>query len=244
MWHCGGMVPVIWRGPGSVQIGLGGKGRVLTGLSETEVELLLQATPPSRAELRRARVDLQRWDQLMAWRRQDDPPRVRALPPLRPLDSSELTLAVIARAEEARGQSAPEGHPIFVLTDAWVTDPIRVRSLVANDVPHLPLTEDDLGITVGPLVVPGVTACTRCLDLFRTDRDERWPVAATQLRISKGPELFPALREAAAGLAMFAVVPRSPGWRVEPGLVGEVRNVPHPECGCIRLPSAGGHARA
>jgi hypothetical protein len=34
---------------------------------------------------------------------------------------------------------------------------------------------------VGPLVVPGASACLRCLDLTRTDRDPGWPALAVQL---------------------------------------------------------------
>lgn len=39
---------------------------------------------------------------------------------------------------------------------------------------------DAVGV-VGPLVLPGRTACVRCLDLHRTDRDPAWPVLAAQL---------------------------------------------------------------
>jgi bacteriocin biosynthesis cyclodehydratase domain-containing protein len=47
--------------------------------------------------------------------------------------------------------------------------------------PHL-LAEvrGEVGV-VGPLVVPGTSACLRCLDLTRTDRDPGWPALAVQL---------------------------------------------------------------
>jgi hypothetical protein len=47
--------------------------------------------------------------------------------------------------------------------------------------PHL-LCEvrGEVGV-VGPLVVPGASACLRCLDLTRTDRDPGWPAIAVQL---------------------------------------------------------------
>ncbi|GAC1444775.1 MAG: TOMM precursor leader peptide-binding protein [Mycobacteriales bacterium] len=38
----------------------------------------------------------------------------------------------------------------------------------------------DVGI-VGPFVSPGTSACLRCLDLTRTDRDPDWPALAVQL---------------------------------------------------------------
>jgi len=39
---------------------------------------------------------------------------------------------------------------------------------------------DGTGV-VGPLVRPGVSACLRCLDLHRSDRDPDWPALAAQL---------------------------------------------------------------
>ena len=34
---------------------------------------------------------------------------------------------------------------------------------------------------LGPLVVPGTSACLRCLDLSRSDRDPAWPLIIAQL---------------------------------------------------------------
>ena len=50
--------------------------------------------------------------------------------------------------------------------------------------PHL-LSEvrGEVGV-VGPLVVPGASACLRCLDLTRTDHDPGWPAVAVQLATS------------------------------------------------------------
>jgi hypothetical protein len=56
-----------------------------------------------------------------------------------------------------------------------------VSALVADGVPHL-LAEvrDGVGV-VGPLVLPGSTACLHCLDLARSDLDPAWPTLAAQL---------------------------------------------------------------
>jgi hypothetical protein len=40
---------------------------------------------------------------------------------------------------------------------------------------------------VGPLVVPGTSACLRCLDLTRTDLDPGWPAIAVQLATNVRP---------------------------------------------------------
>lgn len=50
-----------------------------------------------------------------------------------------------------------------------------------EDVPHLPVVIGDRHAVVGPLVEPGRTACCYCLDLGRRDADPAWPAIATQL---------------------------------------------------------------
>lgn len=54
---------------------------------------------------------------------------------------------------------------------------------------------------VGPLVRPGVSACLRCLDLARTDRDPDWPAVAAQL---SQPVVGVAPCDAALALAVAA----------------------------------------
>src|SRR5258708_24971775 len=46
---------------------------------------------------------------------------------------------------------------------------------------HLVASASEAIGVVGPLVIPGRTACLRCLDLFRTDRDPAWPLILAQL---------------------------------------------------------------
>ncbi|HKB32062.1 MAG TPA: thiamine biosynthesis protein ThiF [Streptosporangiaceae bacterium] len=60
-------------------------------------------------------------------------------------------------------------------------DPGLVAELMADRVPHLTATAAEAIGVVGPLVVPGRSACLRCLDLTRRDRDPAWPVIAAQL---------------------------------------------------------------
>jgi len=53
--------------------------------------------------------------------------------------------------------------------------------LMEERVPHLAVLADEAIGVVGPLVIPGRTACLRCLDLARTDRDPAWPLILAQL---------------------------------------------------------------
>jgi hypothetical protein len=53
--------------------------------------------------------------------------------------------------------------------------------LMQHHVPHLVASASEAIGVVGPLVIPGRTACLRCLDLVRTDRDPAWPLILAQL---------------------------------------------------------------
>jgi hypothetical protein len=57
----------------------------------------------------------------------------------------------------------------------------RRASLMCDGVPHLAVTADEAIGVVGPLVIPGRTACLRCLDLTRAERDPAWPLILAQL---------------------------------------------------------------
>ena len=46
--------------------------------------------------------------------------------------------------------------------------------------PHLIVRLTEGAATVGPFVVPGETACLRCLDAHHTDADPAWPLLVTQ----------------------------------------------------------------
>ena len=50
-----------------------------------------------------------------------------------------------------------------------------------GQVPHLAASADEAIGVVGPLVIPGRTACLNCLDLTRADRDPAWPLILAQL---------------------------------------------------------------
>ncbi|HTU06564.1 MAG TPA: hypothetical protein VMG13_13515, partial [Trebonia sp.] len=53
--------------------------------------------------------------------------------------------------------------------------------LTRAGVPQLAVTAAEAIAVVGPLVVPGRSACLRCLDLARAERDPAWPVILAQL---------------------------------------------------------------
>jgi len=80
-------------------------------------------------------------------------------------------------------------------------DPELASALVWKRVPHLAVAASEAIGVVGPQVVPGQSACLRCLDLTRTDRDPAWPLILAQLA---GQEPQPAACDAALATAVAA----------------------------------------
>jgi bacteriocin biosynthesis cyclodehydratase domain-containing protein len=119
--------------------------------------------------------------------------------------------------------------------------------LMREQIPHLAVSAGEAIGMVGPLVLPGSSACLRCLDLARADRDPAWPLILAQLagREPDPPACDAPLAAAVAAQAAFqalALIDRArpaaavtsgtlelvlPGWqwrrRTWP---------PHPRCSC------------
>lgn len=133
-----------------------------------------------------------------------------------------------------------------------VTDPLspgrgRNPELELTGVPRLVARVSDGSGLVGPLVLPGRTACTRCLDLHRADQDPYWPEVSAQLGRLEG-SADPATVQATAALAVeqallgldALVAPVEPPPTLDAvleldlrrGLLHRHRWPPHPECGC------------
>ncbi|RZS87182.1 bacteriocin biosynthesis cyclodehydratase domain-containing protein [Motilibacter rhizosphaerae] len=154
------------------------------------------------------------------------------------------------RAGAPPGRLARDAPDLTVLAGDAPPAPALVDRLVRRGAPHLLLGVRDGTPVVGPLVVPGATACLRCLDLHRTDRDPAWPRVAAQLHAA-GPRTRAAdgaLLSAAAALAALRALAHLDGedahapdgsgavvtLEVPPpvGVVRERRWLPHPCCPC------------
>lgn len=59
--------------------------------------------------------------------------------------------------------------------------PEWAAGLMRDQIPHLAASAGEAIGVVGPLVTPARSACLRCLDLHRTDRDPAWPLILAQL---------------------------------------------------------------
>ena len=129
-----------------------------------------------------------------------------------------------------------------VATEAAEVDRVVTDHLLRRDEPHLLLRSGGSTVTVGPLVVPGRTACVRCTDLARRDADRSWPQLLPQLvRLRQPTTAVLTAWAASVGAAQVAAFvdgtwPESAGatlelsgrdhlmrWRAWPV---------HPACGC------------
>ncbi|MGK4582891.1 ThiF family adenylyltransferase [Kitasatospora sp. HPMI-4] len=121
--------------------------------------------------------------------------------------------------------------------------------LMRAGIPHLYVgVVEHLGV-VGPLVLPGASACGSCATLSRRDEDEAWPRLLAQLGDEgpgrpRVPTCDSALATAVAGLAALHVQlyldggspPSIDGWceiSAADGMARRLRLPSHPDCGCL-----------
>jgi hypothetical protein len=138
-----------------------------------------------------------------------------------------------------------------VLADGPAT-PAELATLLRERQPHLYAAVRETTAVVGPLVLPGTTACQRCCDLARADRDPGWPWLAAQLaarrraHVDACDTVLAAVVAAHAALEALAFLDRLtdpalpapttlggtleltlPDWRLR-----RRSWAPHPACGC------------
>lgn len=130
----------------------------------------------------------------------------------------------------------------------------RLDRLVADRVPHLVVRLVDGVVTIGPFVIPGETACLRCIDLHLAVDDPVYPALVEQHARARPeahrdgwpePRDLPLVTLATAwavrDLCSWAEGERPPTWsatvRLEAGLAGitDVQWLRHPGCACFWL---------
>jgi bacteriocin biosynthesis cyclodehydratase domain-containing protein len=83
-------------------------------------------------------------------------------------------------AASSRMAPASAARPDLVVLTARHLPELQAE-LMRDQIPHLVVSASEAIGIVGPLVMPGRTACLRCLDLLRTDHDPAWPLILAQL---------------------------------------------------------------
>jgi hypothetical protein len=88
--------------------------------------------------------------------------------------------AVLSPPAGMAGPPPASRHPdLVILADIHRRELPEI--LRRGGVPHLAAAASEAIGVVGPLVLPGRTACLRCLDLTRAERDPAWPLILAQL---------------------------------------------------------------
>ncbi len=179
-------------------------------------------------------------------RRTGSPPRGRGgtTPDAGPRDRPSAWLAApTVRVHRPAPQVAPS---VVVLADPMPPDLARAAELVTTLIPHLAIRISQSRLIVGPLVLPGRSACLNCVERYRVQADPGWPTVARRLR--REPVRPTALlAHAAAELSAGQVLDLLDG-RHRPVTVGatvereagalQVRRRAwpvHPDCGCRLL---------
>lgn len=140
---------------------------------------------------------------------------------------------------------------------AYAPDPASAERWIATGTPHLYAGVVEATGVVGPLVLPGGTACAGCLTEERIGREPAWPLMLAQWRSGRGAAVTPAcdlgLATTVAGLTaahalsfLDGELPASTGarWEISLPLLDwqSERIVPHPACPCGAAGESGGEA--
>ncbi len=84
-------------------------------------------------------------------------------------------------AAASRPGDAARPPDLAILAPVEPLDEVLVAELMAAGIPHLLVTAFEGFGSIGPLVRPGRTACLRCVELARRDRDPTWPTVSARL---------------------------------------------------------------
>lgn len=210
LWQLARPLPTAWRGEGVLQVGLDDP-FCLTDAPEHAPTIVAALCHPWRRahDLTGLGVD-GAWAAAL-WRgllrrgllRRVSPPRVEAValigagPLARGIASLLLPdLRVAWVADDASPGRPPHGATscrpwevtqtrpaVTVLAGETVeADRPWASALTEAGLPHLVVHNEGDRSVVGPFVVPGRTACLRCIDLARRDRDPAWPLVVAQLQ--------------------------------------------------------------
>jgi hypothetical protein len=95
-----------------------------------------------------------------------------------------LTRSGVAAGVGDTGRPKHDGAPDLIILIGY-RQPEQLIELQRQRLPHLAVWVSEAIGVVGPLVEPGRTACLRCLDLARADRDPAWPLILAQLPPSR-----------------------------------------------------------
>lgn len=245
-------IPLVWRSPDDIQLGIDVAVAVIEGVSSGQERLLAALA----GGVSRSGYDMMARDAGVT--REDAEALLEAIAPalLIPVENQPRRVSVLgsnAVATEIRTllgseslEDDPESAALVVLSSDWVLAPADHGTWLSRDLPHVPVIAGDRGVTVGPFVEPGTGPCLYCVHLARIDADRAWPAIASQLSSRPAPDVT---RLQVVEVAAFAVrrirewqppTPVTYSWRVD-AATGQVTPTEwrrHPGCLCAARPES------
>jgi hypothetical protein len=188
--------PLVWRTPHSIQIGVDpvvaiidpvddGDARLIAalaiGVSESGLSMLAQSLGVCPHRVNELMKELE--------------PAFSPLPT--PVVRRVAVIGTVPAAGRIARIIADAGHPVIaaaagaciadsaidaaILVSHHVIDPTEHMTWLRRDIVHVPVVIGEQAATVGPLVVPGTTACLACVHQTRTAADPAWTAIEAQL---------------------------------------------------------------
>lgn len=252
-------IPIVWRTPTSLQLGIDAPRIVLDDVGAGEERLIAavrRGISPSGWSMlardsgvveERANALLAALDPVLAGAPATASGRALVL------GEGPIGSAIAALLHDAGRIARPDDREpaLVVLVAPWVIGPEDAQRWLRRDVPHLPVVSSDRSVTVGPLVEPGAGPCLYCAHLARSDADPAWPAIAAQLwgRPAARPSALTVSAVAAfvARLALARLDAGAPAadanaraWRLadEGGTISAFAQLPHPRCSCAAPPES------
>jgi bacteriocin biosynthesis cyclodehydratase domain-containing protein len=196
-------LPLLWRSPTTVQLGLDRPSVVLTGVTHADERMLwalrlgisrsglsmiaasADGTDDDVDALLHAVSDALLPDGPAAPKRvgrvvlEGDDPFPEALAPA----IAAAGHVLVQRRTEAGtdGETAEPEVDLAVVVARYAVRPAVYGYWARRDLPLLAVVFSDRRVQVGPLAVPDDGPCLHCIDRHRTDADSAWPALASQL---------------------------------------------------------------
>jgi bacteriocin biosynthesis cyclodehydratase domain-containing protein len=258
-------LPLVWRDPQTLQIGVDRPRAVLDGVT-TKQERIIAAiaaghgrsgTPPIAQRVGCPDHEVAELVERLRPALVSPGPGEGPIVEVPGSSGLSASIAAMLTAEGVRvdrdlpHDDAGETPTLAIAVSSHVHDPVVTAGWLQRDVPHLCVVTGDSFARIGPVVVPGVTACCRCLDLHRADVDSAWGAIAGQLWGRPPREHSPLLVGEIAVRASRRALNRLTGSAdrlpdavlemldVDTGEVTTSVSRPHPDCGCGAPPRTG-----
>jgi bacteriocin biosynthesis cyclodehydratase domain-containing protein len=254
---------LVWRDPFSLQFGVDPARVVLrevsssdermvaalvSGVSRSGLAMIAQSSGAAEHDIDSL---LRRLDPLLVDDEEPTDPKTVSIAGSGPtVERIANTLAQSGVRVLVSSRATTEDCDLGLAVGHYVLDPDSYGFWLRRDLPHLPVVFGDEAVTIGPLVEPGSTACLYCLEHHRRDADASWSAIASQLWGRQSASETPLVSLEVAAIACRMITSRlaqdgpSPGVAAATSLrlsvdTGETTRrewMPHPDCGCIRLP--------